>query len=135
MTPALWQSLVGGLLIGSGAAVLLLFDGEIAGISGIFYRVLGRVTGPQHWRVAFLLGLLLPAMVFGLGPVRLAGGLPWMAASGLLVGFGTRLGSGCTSGHGVCGIANLSPRSILATVIFMATAIVTVYIVRHVVLA
>lgn len=132
MTPLLWQSFFGGLLIGSGAAVLLLIDGKIAGISGILDNVLQGITGQGHWRLAFLLGLVLPALLVGVGSVRFAGGLPWLAASGLLVGFGTRLGSGCTSGHGVCGIANLSPRSILATSIFIATAIVTVYIVRHV---
>lgn len=121
----------GGLLIGCGAAVLILFNGRIAGVSGIFGNVIHGAIGERGWRVAFLVGLVLPAVALGLGPVELPRGWFLIVGSGLLVGLGTQWGSGCTSGHGVCGIANLSRRSVLATGLFMAGAIVTVYIVRH----
>jgi hypothetical protein len=123
---------LGGLLIGAGAAALLLLNGQVAGISGIAANVLHGQAGPFGWRAAFLLGLVAPAVLVGLGPTEFAGGYGWMAVSGLLVGIGTRIGSGCTSGHGVCGIANLSPRSFAATAMFMATAMLTVFVVRHV---
>lgn len=124
------HSLAGGALIGAGAAVLILLDGKIAGISGIFGRVLHRTFGEHYWRIAFLVGLLLPALVFGTGAIDWQAP-PWLlAGAGVLVGFGTRLGSGCTSGHGVCGIANLSPRSLVATVTFMAFAAATVGLIR-----
>jgi uncharacterized protein len=119
------------MLIGAGAAALLLLNGKIAGISGIAQNAVSGLFGEQSWRIAFLLGLLVPAAVFGLGRIDFAQGLPVLAVSGLLVGFGTRLGAGCTSGHGVCGLANLSPRSLVATLSFMAVAAVTVYVVRH----
>jgi uncharacterized membrane protein YedE/YeeE len=125
-----WQSLAGGALIGAGAAVLLLFDGQVAGISGIVDRVLHRALGEQAWRVAFLAGLLLPAAALGAGPIAWQAPPATLAVAGALVGFGTRIGSGCTSGHGVCGIANLSPRSLVATGTFIAVAIVTVLVVR-----
>ena len=131
MTGDLWNALLGGMLIGAGAATLLLFNARIAGISGILANAVSGAFGEQAWRLAFLLGLIAPAMILGLGPIEFATGLPGLALSGLLVGLGTRLGSGCTSGHGVCGIANLSPRSLLATAIFMVTSIATVCIVRH----
>jgi len=131
MTGDLWKGFVGGMLIGAGAAALLLFNGKVAGISGIFENAVQGLLGPGAWRLAFLLGLVLPAAVFGLGRIEFAQGLPLLAISGLLVGFGTRLGSGCTSGHGVCGLSNLSLRSLLATSIFMIVAAVTVLIVRH----
>jgi uncharacterized membrane protein YedE/YeeE len=131
MTADLWKSLCGGLLIGAGAAALLLLNGKIAGISGIAENAVRGLFGGQRWRIAFLLGLVLPAAVFGLGAIEFAQGLPVLAVSGLLVGFGTRLGSGCTSGHGVCGLANLSPRSLVATLTFMAVAAATVFLVRH----
>jgi len=130
MTTAL-HALLGGALIGAAASLLLLANGRIAGVSGVLGRVAGTDFGEQGWRLAFLAGLLAPALLVGAGPVQWHGGLPWAAASGLLVGFGTRLGRGCTSGHGVCGLANLSGRSLLATLVFMATAIVTVFVVRH----
>jgi len=123
---------MGGLLIGAGAATLLLFNGRVAGISGITANAVSGQLGPAAWRLAFLLGLLLPAVVVGLGPTSFAGGSPWLALSGLLVGFGTQAGSGCTSGHGVCGLANGSTRSLAATLAFMAAAMLTVFIVRHV---
>jgi hypothetical protein len=127
-----WHSLAGGALIGAGAAVLLLFDGQVAGISGILDRALHGVLGEQAWRVAFLAGLLLPAVILGTGPVSWQASPGVLGLAGALVGFGTRVGSGCTSGHGVCGAANLSPRSIVATVTFIAVAIVTVAVVRRV---
>jgi uncharacterized membrane protein YedE/YeeE len=119
------------MLIGAGSATLLLLNGKIAGISGIVENAISGSIGEQAWRVAFLIGLVAPALILGLGHIEFAQGLPGLALSGLLVGFGTRLGSGCTSGHGVCGISNLSPRSLLATATFMLTAIVTVAVVRH----
>jgi uncharacterized protein len=131
MTPDLCKSLVGGMLIGAGAATLLLLNGRIAGISGILGSAIKGVIGVQGWRLAFLAGLVLPAALLGLGNVEFAQGLPLLAVSGVLVGFGTRLGSGCTSGHGVCGLANLSLRSLLATATFMLVAAATVWIVRH----
>ncbi len=122
---------MGGLLIGAGAAALLLLNGKIAGISGIFENVVRGVFGAMAWRIAFLVGLVLPAALLGLGTIDFPQGLPVLAVSGLLVGFGTRLGSGCTSGHGVCGLANLSPRSLVATLSFMLIAAATVFLVRH----
>ncbi len=133
ITPDLWHALIGGLLIGAGAATLLLLNGKISGISGILDNVLHAVIGPQAWRLAFLLGLVAPAAVYGLGSITIAASLPVLGVAGILVGWGTHTGSGCTSGHGVCGIANLSPRSLLATATFMATAILVVFVVRHVV--
>ena len=121
----------GGILIGGGAGALLLLNGQIAGVSGILGNAIRGVVGEQAWRIAFLLGLVTPALIFGTGPAQLPATLTVSAASGLLVGFGTRLGSGCTSGHGVCGLANLSPRSALATAIFMSAAMVTGYLTRH----
>jgi len=131
MTADLWKSLFGGMLIGTGAAALLLLNGRVAGISGILENTVRGVVGEQGWRLAFLGGLVLPAAIVGLGPIEFSRGLPLLAASGMLVGFGTRLGSGCTSGHGVCGLANLSPRSLVATLTFMIIAVATVFIVRH----
>ena len=131
MTIDLWKSLFGGMLIGTGAATLLLLNGKIAGISGILDNAVGGVFGPQGWRLGFLIGLVLPAAYFGLGSIEFAQGLPLLALAGLLVGFGTRLGSGCTSGHGVCGLANFSPRSSVATFTFMIVAVTTVFIIRR----
>ncbi len=126
-----WKALFGGMLIGAGTAMLLLLNGKIAGISGIFGNAIRGAFGANGWRIAFLVGLVLPAALLGLGHIDFEQGLPMLALSGLLVGFGTRLGSGCTSGHGVCGLSNLSPRSLLATVIFMTVAAATVFLVRH----
>jgi hypothetical protein len=131
VTPEFWRALLGGVLIGAGAAALLLWNGRVAGISGILHSAVRGDDGVQRWRLGFLLGLVAPAAILGVGRVEHAGGLPLLGAAGLLVGFGTRLGSGCTSGHGVCGLANLSRRSLVATLGFMASAIVTVYLVRH----
>jgi len=131
MTPDLWASLCGGLLIGAGAATLLLLNGRIAGISGILDNAVHGISGAQGWRFAFLLGLVAPAATYGLGAIRFTQGVPVLAVAGLLVGFGTRMGAGCTSGHGVCGIANWSVRSMLATLTFMVSAALVVFVVRH----
>ena len=125
------QALAGGMLIGAGTSTLLLLNGRIAGVSGILGNVLRKTVGEQGWRIAFLLGLLLPAVILGTGPVHLPQHWPWAIVSGLLVGAGTQIGSGCTSGHGVCGLANLSTRSLVATLLFMASAVLTVFVVRH----
>ncbi|MGY3040966.1 putative membrane protein YedE/YeeE [Rhodanobacter sp. TND4EL1] len=129
-------SLLGGVLIGAAAILLMAALGRIAGISGIAGSLLRRGVADRDWRIAFVLGLLLAPMLLwllrgdsGIGMPQV--GLPWMALAGLLVGFGTGIGSGCTSGHGVCGIARLSPRSLLATAVFMLFGIATVYVVRH----
>jgi uncharacterized membrane protein YedE/YeeE len=128
---------IGGALIGLAAVLLTLFTGRIAGISGIFGGCLSLGAGDKGWRIAFIAGLILAPLAGGLVGFPLAA--PEMPASyvvivaaGLLVGFGTRLGGGCTSGHGICGIARLSPRSIAATGIFMGAAIVVVALTRHV---
>ena len=128
---SLLQSLLGGALIGAGAAVLWWRNRQVAGISGITAGVLRGDAGVSGWRLAFLLGLVAPAVVARLDPSLMSGSLATFALSGLLVGIGTRVGSGCTSGHGVCGISNLSPRSLVATFTFMATAMLTVALVRH----
>lgn len=129
---SLLPSLLGGLLIGTSVVLLAWRPGAVAGISGIFASLLRRQDGEGGWRLLFLGGLLLPGVLWaGHSPVRFAGGTAWLAAAGLLVGFGTRLGSGCTSGHGICGIARGSKRSLVATLTFMLVAMVVVYIVRH----
>ena len=131
-----YTAILGGLLIGLSATMLMSFNGRIAGISGIFY---GAFEGKKHdtaWRWWFVIGLLIAsAAFFSLAPTAYIPkselSLTKVAIAGLLVGFGTRLGSGCTSGHGVCGIARFSMRSIIATVTFMFTGISMTYIVRH----
>ena len=131
------SALMGGALIGLGVVVLMLANGRIAGISGIVGGVV-QPDGPEwRWRVGFIVGLVggaALAMLAGFGPASIAvtGSMPLLIGGGLLVGFGTRLGSGCTSGHGVCGLARLSPRSLAATGIFMATGAATVFAMRHV---
>ncbi|MHB2205340.1 YeeE/YedE family protein [Methylobacterium sp. CM6257] len=127
---------LGGLMIGASAALFLLLNGRIAGISGIFGGLLAWPSRETGWRIAFLAGLVLAPLVYaGLGgslpPVTVATSFPLLVFAGLLVGFGARLGAGCTSGHGVCGIGRGSPRSIVATGTFMAVAIATVFVARH----
>jgi len=127
---------IGGALIGLAAALLMLLTGRIAGISGILGGCLGTAGGDKGWRLAFLGGLVLAPLTgavagYGLTTPQMPASFTVIIAAGLLVGFGTRLGSGCTSGHGVCGIARLSPRSITATAVFMATAILVVALTRH----
>lgn len=134
------SALIGGLLIGSAATLLLLLNGRIAGVSGIAGGLLATNPGPRRneiaWRVLFIVGLMIGAAAYGAFmpvTIRIEAPLPVLAVGGLLVGFGTRLGSGCTSGHGVCGIARLSQRSLVATAVFVAAAMITVFLVRHVV--
>jgi uncharacterized protein len=126
---------VGGLLIGAGALSLMLFSGRIAGISGIFADAIELQGGGRAWRMAFIVGLIAaPLLVAATGRGLAAPDMPAWAvviAGGLLVGFGTRIGSGCTSGHGVCGIARLSSRSLAATATFMVTAAIVVAVSRH----
>ena len=128
-----WSGLAGGLMIGAAAVLLLMFNGRIAGISGIVGGLLGA---DRAWRVAFLAGLVagpfLGALFAGRFPaVSITDSVPLLIVAGLLVGFGTRLGSGCTSGHGVCGLARLSPRSLVATILFIAVAGATTFVLRH----
>lgn len=130
------SALIGGALIGAAASLLLWLNGRIAGISGIAGGLFTRDWADMAWRIAFLGGLVIgvAAYLAANGPLRaigLEGTVPVLIAGGFLVGFGTRLGGGCTSGHGVCGLARLSPRSLAATVTFMIAAGVTVYAVRH----
>jgi uncharacterized membrane protein YedE/YeeE len=132
-----YSALIGGALIGLSAALLLFLNGRIAGISGIVGKALfPEQRGDVGWRMFFLAGLVLGPLVLRLinGNAvlfRIETSLPVLMIAGLLVGYGTSLGGGCTSGHGICGLARLSPRSALATVIFMIVAGMTVYIVRH----
>ena len=132
-----YSALAGGALIGLSAALLLLLNGRIAGISGIIGRALPpHQRGDVGWRLFFLAGLLFGPLILRLADGNVANigiDTPWpiLIIAGLLVGYGTGLGNGCTSGHGVCGLARLSPRSAAATVVFMAVAGITVYIVRH----
>lgn len=130
------SALVGGLLIGTSVALFVLLYGRITGISGIVGGLLDPVRGDTGWRVSFVAGLLAAPLLYaavtgGMPPVDIDAPLGMLVAAGLLVGFGTRLGSGCTSGHGVCGIARRSPRSLVATAVFMASGIATVLITRH----
>ncbi len=131
-----WQSLAGGLLIGLAAALFIVLNGRIAGISGVIGGLLRPASGDLAWRIAFVSGLGLAPLVYRLWwPLPAAqnvAGYPLLIAAGLLVGIGTRYGAGCTSGHGVCGLARGSPRSLVATASFMASGIVVVYLMRHV---
>ncbi|HEY0838414.1 MAG TPA: YeeE/YedE thiosulfate transporter family protein [Azospirillum sp.] len=131
-------ALAGGALIGLSAALLLVLNGRVAGISSMLGGLVTPDRGETAWRLAFLAGLLAAPLAY----LALGGTLPevrpdastaLLVAGGLLVGFGTRLGSGCTSGHGVCGLARLSPRSLAATAVFMAAAVATVFVARHLV--
>ncbi|MES2025955.1 MAG: YeeE/YedE family protein [Pseudomonadota bacterium] len=130
-----WSSLLGGLLIGLAAASFILFNGKIAGISGILGGLLRPVKGDMSWRIAFLIGLILAPLVFALfkplPDAHIDADFVTLVVAGLLVGIGTRYGYGCTSGHGVCGLSRLSLRSLVATMTFMAAGFLTVFIVRH----
>ncbi len=130
------SALVGGMLIGGSAALILILNGRIAGISGILGGLLPPSRGDVSWRIAFLAGLLLAPVIYGafggaIPPITVEASVPALAVAGLLVGFGTRLGAGCTSGHGVCGVGRGSPRSIVATAVFTVTAVATVFVTRH----
>ena len=128
---------IGGVLIGFSAVLLMLSTGRIAGISGIFSGLLNLRGEDKGWRIAFVAGLILAPILagligYGMAQPKLPANWAVVIAAGLLVGFGTRLGGGCTSGHGICGVARLSPRSLVATAVFMAAAIVVVVMTRHV---
>ncbi len=136
-----WHALLGGVLIGLASSVLMLANGQIAGVSGILVNLV-RKGGALSWRIAFVLGLLLSPVLFGtvlpqISPAPLQAvefSLPLvftLLGGGLLVGIGTRLANGCTSGHGVCGLARLSPRSLVAVLTFMAAGFATVFVLRH----
>ena len=128
---------VGGALIGLSTAILWLANGRIAGISGVLGGLLRPQAGDAAWRLAFLAGLvaapLAYALIHGAPEVTVGAGPVTLVVAGLLTGFGTRLGSGCTSGHGVCGLARLSRRSLVATGLFMLSGVATVFVMRHVV--
>jgi uncharacterized membrane protein YedE/YeeE len=133
-----WASLGGGVLLGIASAMFVLLNGRILGISGIVGGLLAPRMGDIGWRLAFLLGMGAAPMVFVavmpaelLPVVRIDASEPVIALAGVLVGLGTRYGSGCTSGHGVCGLSRLSPRSLVATFSFMAAGFAIVYLLRH----
>jgi len=129
------NSLLGGMLIGLAASLLILLNGRIAGISGILGGLLTAKGNDTNWRLAFLSGLIVAPLIYGavhaLPAVTINAGNTTILIAGLLVGIGTRYGSGCTSGHGVCGIARLSPRSIAATCAFILAGVVTVFLARQ----
>ena len=128
-------SLIGGVLIGLASVWLLAANGRIAGVSGILHGLFAQPPGDRLWRLFFILGLVAAGIAWhayaGPAPAREGFGLGWAAAAGLLVGFGTRLGGGCTSGHGVCGLGRLSVRSLAAVAIFMATGMASAFVTRH----
>ena len=132
-----FSSFAGGLLIGSAAALLLVFSGRVAGVSGIVGGLIDRPRGDVAWRVAFVGGMVAGgAILMALAPGAIGAPVASplvLVVAGLLVGFGTRLGNGCTSGHGVCGVARLSPRSLAATAIFIATGMLATFAMRHLV--
>ena len=130
-----WTSLAGGILLGLASAIFILVNGRILGISGIVGGLLRPKSGDVGWRLAFVLGMLVAPLLYLLVAdpvaVRIDAGWATLVIAGLLVGVGTRFGSGCTSGHGVCGLSRLSPRSLVATLAFMGAGFVTVYLMRH----
>lgn len=130
-----WSAAIGGILIGLAAAILLILNGRIAGISGILAGVLKPVKGDTAWKLAFIVGILVAPLLFTAfvyaPEVTITTRTPLLIVAGLLVGFGTRLGGGCTSGHGICGMARFSRRSIIAVVIFMLVAFITVAVINH----
>lgn len=130
-----WTSLAGGILLGLASAMFVLLNGRILGISGILGGLLRPRAGDVGWRLAFLAGLLAAPMLYvavaGPSEARIDAGWGMVVLAGLLVGVGTRLGSGCTSGHGVCGLSRLSPRSLVATLAFMGAGFLTVFLLRH----
>ena len=130
-----WSALIGGMLIGLAAAMFALLNGRVAGISGVLGGLLKPTRGDIGWRVAFIGGLVVAPLVYGLfatlPAVQIDASYVALIAAGLLVGVGTRYGAGCTSGHGVCGLSRLSPRSLVATLAFMGAGFVTVFVLRH----
>jgi len=131
-----WSALAGGVIIGIAAAMFALLNGRIAGISGVIGGLLKPAPGDVAWRAAFVAGLLGAPLLYALFAIlpkpQIAASEGALVLAGLLVGIGTRYGSGCTSGHGVCGLSRLSPRSLVATAVFMIAGFVTVYVARHV---
>ena len=129
------SALVGGLLIGAAVALFALLNGRVAGISGILGGLLRPKAGDVGWRLAFLTGLIAAPVVYSLliaaPAIQIEAGYPLLIVAGVLVGVGTRYGSGCTSGHGVCGLSRGSPRSLAATLAFMTAGFATVYLMRH----
>ena len=132
-TPA--SALIGGAIIGAAAALFAVLNGRIAGVSGILGGLMRPRAGDVSWRIAFVAGLVAAPLVWAflaaLPEIRVDSSYPALVAAGLLVGIGTRYGGGCTSGHGVCGVSRLSPRSIAATFAFMAAGFATVFVARH----
>ena len=130
-----WSALIGGMLIGLAVAMFALLNGRIAGISGVLGGLFRSTRGDIGWRLAFIAGLVGASMVYGffatLPAVQIDASYVALVVAGLLVGVGTRYGSGCTSGHGVCGLSRLSPRSLVATLTFMSAGFATVFVVRH----
>jgi uncharacterized protein len=130
-----YSALIGGLVIGAAASLFLLLNGRIAGISGILSGLLQAPTSNVAWRIAFLAGLVLAPIVYQLFAVlpqiSIDASTPLLVIAGLFVGLGTQYGAGCTSGHGVCGLSRLSPRSLVATLSFMAAGFATVFVLRH----
>ena len=130
-----WPALAGGLLIGIAAAMFVLLNGRIAGVSGVLGGLVTPAKGDVAWRMSFVLGLLIAPTVYAFfsagTPLRIDAGEGALVLAGLLVGAGTRYGSGCTSGHGICGLSRLSPRSLVATLAFMGAGFVTVFVLRH----
>ncbi|HWW71765.1 MAG TPA: YeeE/YedE thiosulfate transporter family protein [Duganella sp.] len=130
-----WSALGGGMLIGLAAAILVLFNGRIAGISGIVGGLMRPQRSDLGWRIAFIAGLLAAPLLYqqfaALPPTRVDAGTGLLLLGGLAVGIGTRYGAGCTSGHGVCGLSRLSPRSLAATATFMMAGFATVFVMRH----
>lgn len=128
-------ALAGGALIGLAAGMFALLNGRIAGISGVLGGLLNTVAGDRAWRLAFVFGLIAAPLVYALfaalPALQIDAGYGALVLAGLLVGFGARCGSGCTSGHGVCGLSRFSPRSLLATLVFMTTGFATVFVMRH----
>lgn len=131
-------ALIGGLMIGGAGVVLLWLNGRIAGVSGIFGSVLATDQTSNGWRIMFLVGLVLGGFVWAfaggdVGAIVIGANTMELVGAGLLVGFGTQLGSGCTSGHGVCGIGRMSPRGLVSTAFYIGTGAFVIYILRHVV--
>jgi uncharacterized membrane protein YedE/YeeE len=130
-----WSAAIGGVVIGLATALLVLVNGRIAGISGILGGMLRPTAGEFGWRLAFTAGLIAAPLAYTLGgippTITIDAGYPVLVIAGLLVGIGTRCAGGCTSGHGVCGLSRLSPRSLVATLAFMGTGFATVYVVHH----
>ncbi len=130
-----WSALAGGMLIGLATALFVLLNGRIAGISGVLGGLLKPVAGDVLWRAAFVGGLIVAPLVYALfavvPAVQIDAEYGALVLAGLLVGVGTRYGAGCTSGHGVCGLSRLSPRSLVATLVFMGAGFVTVFVMRH----